>query len=147
LFQSVSANLRAAYDIIGLDVRGEGISQPIYCDPDIYNRPQQYIPTDEQSFRELWERNRDFAESCYNMTGPLFTHVGADQVIQDLDAVRQALGCQKLNFFGYSYGTEVGSMYAARYADKIGKIVIDDYLDHSMTVPQSYLELATALEN
>lgn len=142
-----SSELRSRYDIIGLDMRGEGMSQPIYCDPEPYNRRFKMLPTDEESFQYLWNRNRDFAESCYNMTGPLFLHLGTDQAIQDLDLVRQALGADKFNYLGYSYGTEVGSAYASRYPDTVGRVVIDGNLDHSMTVPQATISLASALED
>ncbi|VUC33462.1 unnamed protein product [Clonostachys rosea] len=121
--RNFSPDLRSSYDLIGLDMR------------------------DQTSFDELWKRNRAFAESCHNMTGPLFTHLGTDQAIRDLDLVRQALGADVFNYLGYSYGTEVGSAYASLYPHTVGRMVIDGNLDHSMTVPQAVISLANALED
>ena len=106
-YKNFSPELREAYDVVGLDMRGEGYSETIYCDPKVFNKPAKMLPMDEEGFEQLRAKNKEFADSCANMTRPLFTKLGTDQVIQDLDLVRQALGDEKFNFFGYSYGTQV----------------------------------------
>ena len=53
--------------------------------------------------------------------------------------VRQALGYEKINFYGVSYGTLVGQYLAAYYPESLRSLVLDgvvtlplDYLNHSL---------------
>ncbi len=43
----------------------------------------------------------------------------------DIDAVRKALGIEKLDFYGVSYGTQVGQVYAVRHGDRLRTLVLD----------------------
>jgi pimeloyl-ACP methyl ester carboxylesterase len=54
-------------------------------------------------------------------------------VARDLDALRAALGDEKLNYFGLSYGTMIGAQYAELFPDKIRVMALDGALDHSQS--------------
>ncbi|KAL3434156.1 TAP-like protein-domain-containing protein [Aspergillus tetrazonus] len=119
------------YDVIGLDPRGIGLSTRVKCDPDLYNNRVSLFPTTEEEFHELVEKNRALGESCRNLTGELFYHVDTTSAARDLEAVRIALGEEKLNWIGLSYGTQLGGAYAELYPENVGRMVLDGNLDHS----------------
>ncbi|KAL2841938.1 Alpha/Beta hydrolase protein [Aspergillus pseudodeflectus] len=119
------------YDVIGLDPRGIGLSTRIKCDPHLFNKNVTLFPTTEQEFQALVAKNHAFGESCRNLTGELFYHVDTTQAARDLEALRIALGAERLNWIGLSYGTQLGGAYAELYPEHVGRMVLDGNLDHS----------------
>ncbi len=77
--------------------------------------------------------NKAFGASCLENTGPLLAHLDTVSVARDLDAVRAALGDEKLNYLGLSYGTMIGAQYAELFPDKIRVMALDGALDHSQS--------------
>lgn len=121
------------YDVIGLDLRGIGLSTPVKCDPTLYNKRASLFPSTEAEFEALVESNRAFGESCRNKTGALFYNLDTASVARDLEAVRIALQEEKLNLIGLSYGTQIGAQYAELYPEHVGRLVLDGNVDHSQT--------------
>ncbi|KAK4495364.1 hypothetical protein PRZ48_013695 [Zasmidium cellare] len=121
------------FDLIGLDPRGVGRSSPIKCSPDLWNaRPSQLVHSEEE-FDKLIEHNRNFALSCLNRTGELVKHIDTLSVARDMDALRIALGEEKINFYGQSYGTQIGGAYAELFPQKYRAMALDGNVDHSLT--------------
>lgn len=116
---------------VGLDPRGVGRSSPIRCSPDIWNERVSLYPKTEGEFKKLVQHNQDFAASCVRLSGDLVGHVDTTSVAKDMEAVRIALGNEKLNFIGLSYGTTIAAAYAELYAQNIRAMVMDGVTDHS----------------
>ncbi|KAH7317572.1 Alpha/Beta hydrolase protein [Rhexocercosporidium sp. MPI-PUGE-AT-0058] len=126
-----SPKLVAQYDIIGLDPRGTGLSNPMLCDPKIWNQRINDRPKNQEEFDKLVAYNKAFSESCKTATGPVFDFLGTGSAARDMDMVRRALGEDKLNFLGLSYGSDLGSTYAGLYPEHVGRMVLDGILDTS----------------
>jgi pimeloyl-ACP methyl ester carboxylesterase len=62
---------------------------------------------------------------CKEQEGPLFDHMGSKQVVADIERMRQALGEEEINFFGISYGTRLGELYALTYPEHTRAVVLD----------------------
>jgi pimeloyl-ACP methyl ester carboxylesterase len=120
------------FDIVGFDPRGVGGSHPVVCDGDVLSRPVPGDPHTQAEFTKVKAYNKAVGESCRDLTGPLFDHVDTTSVARDMDAIRAALGEQKLNYFGISYGTLMGQQYAELFPDRIRTMVIDSNMDHSL---------------
>ncbi|TID23570.1 hypothetical protein E2P81_ATG03135 [Venturia nashicola] len=129
--QFFSQTLLDHYDIIGLDPRGVGLSAGISCDPDLWNARKSMWPTNEKEFDDMVTANKAFYASCANLTGPLLDNVDTTSVAMDFELVRLALGDEKLNFFGQSYGSQIGAQYAELFPENIGRMALDAILDHS----------------
>lgn len=67
----------------------------------------------------------DEGQRCERAWGPLLRHLGSNQVVRDMDLIRQGLGEEKLNFIGASYGTRLGALYAHSFPQTAGAIVLD----------------------
>jgi pimeloyl-ACP methyl ester carboxylesterase len=131
--QLFSSSLMEKFDIIGLDLRGTGFSNPVQCDPNIYNEQVSSFPKTEAEFNALVRYNKVFSNSCQNLTGPAFEYMDTASVAKDLELVRQALGEGKLNYLGQSYGTQLGAQYAELYPETVGRFVFDGVTDHSQS--------------
>jgi pimeloyl-ACP methyl ester carboxylesterase len=126
-----SENLLNHYDIIGLDPRGVGLSAGVSCDPELWNARKSIFPTSEKEFDDMATANKAFYASCVNLTGPLIDHLDTTSVAKDYELVRLALNEGKLNYFGQSYGSQIGEQYTELYPENIGRMAIDAILDHS----------------
>ena len=114
-----STDLRFVYDIMGplfdrrelliVDVRGTGLSRAIDC-------PEVQVAA--------WPSLEKVA-ACGALLGDasdLYTSVDA---ADDIDDVRAALGITKLDFYGVSYGTQIGQVYAVRHGGNLRTLVLD----------------------
>jgi pimeloyl-ACP methyl ester carboxylesterase len=113
------------FDIIGFDPRGVAESGERGCG--IY--PEDLYPETMTSPMEGPEAYvnalRDFGEQCEQEWGPLFRQLGSNNVVRDIEEIRKALQAPVLNFFGASYGTRLGALYAHAYPQTTGRIVLD----------------------
>jgi len=129
---SAGKDLLAAYDIIGFDPRGVATSTPVDCgDADTVNA---YVVTDypletQADVDAANQRNADFANGCEDATGPLVENVDTTSVARDMDVIRALVGDEKLNYLGFSYGTQLGATYAELYPDHVGQMALDGAVD------------------
>ncbi|MFE7931038.1 alpha/beta fold hydrolase [Streptomyces sp. NPDC057456] len=119
-------DLTDGYDVVALDPRGVGRSSPVSCgdgeDSGLASLDEDSALADPQA---LLTRLKQVAADCAEHSGPVLPHIGTVDAAQDLDVLRAALGDKKLNYLGFSYGTRLGAVYAARFPDKVGRLVLD----------------------
>lgn len=77
----------------------------------------------------------------YQYKAAYYTTVHA---VQDLDAVRAALGYEKINLWGGSYGTRVALEYARRYPQQARTIILDGVAPVSIALPKYFARDAMA---
>lgn len=134
-----SKELQKEYNIIGFDPRGVGQSTPISClddeerDAAREENLRSWVPADRQKLRE---EARKYAQSCKENSGELLGHVDTVSAAKDMDIIRAALGDEKLNYLGYSYGTFLGATYADLFAGNSGRLVLDGALDPTSTASE-----------
>jgi pimeloyl-ACP methyl ester carboxylesterase len=140
-----SPEVQARFDIIGFDPRGVARSQPVKCSLAVLQRAPSSHPRDQAEFDQLVAFNRELRDDCRRNSGPIFDHADTLAVVQDVDALRRALGEREINYYGVSYGTLIGQQYAERYGDRIRAMVVDSNMDHSLGTRQfAETEAATA---
>lgn len=106
-------------DILLLDQRGTGGSNPLSCD--VENRGiGGSMAFDIANFVSLNERCRERLGLKNNLGAYTTSHA-----VRDLDAVRTLLGYETLNIYAASYGTRVAQHYARRYPDRVRSMVLD----------------------
>lgn len=64
-----------------------------------------------------------------NGPNPITNHMTTADTARDLDLIRQAVGDDKLTYYGISYGTYLGATYAAMFPDAVRAMIIDGVLD------------------
>ncbi|MFJ9737581.1 alpha/beta fold hydrolase [Streptomyces sp. NPDC101166] len=128
---SLPKAVAAQYDVIGFDPRGVGKSTPaLNCVPGHFKpvRPDS-LPATAAVERADLRRAEDFAAACGKKYGRLLPYIDTLSAVRDMDAVRDALGAPKLNYFGYSYGTYLGAVYAKLYPQRVRRLVLDSIVD------------------
>ncbi|MFC0111836.1 alpha/beta hydrolase [Kibdelosporangium aridum] len=118
-----------AYDIIGVDSRGTGHSEPLSCVGEDYWRQLQPDPDLPEERDKSWERWKAFARSCAEKNGDKLKHIGSRNVIRDMDHVRTLLGEERISYLGYSYGTYLGSAYAELYPGRVDRMILDSSMN------------------
>ncbi len=122
--------IRARFDVVGFDLRGTGNSG--YIDCEIPPGAPGNEPAGPVQFDALRAYNRQVVTDCRARHRPIFDHADTAANARDLDAVRRALGEDKITFHGASYGTLLGQQYAERYGDHVRAMVLDGVIDHSV---------------
>jgi pimeloyl-ACP methyl ester carboxylesterase len=116
------------YDIVGWDPRGAGDSTPIRCLSDAEADAMLNLdssPDNEAERTAAIQASYAFTKACWERNGDLLNHIGTIETVRDLDLLRQLLGDRKLNFLGYSYGTQIGATYAELFGPETGRLVLD----------------------
>lgn len=146
--QVITPKLRSRFDIVGFDPRGTGESAPIACAPSSSAAPPPRVfPASKADYARLVAFNRSLASACLRENGSLLVRVGADQVVQDMEAIRVALRDGKLNWLGLSYGTLLGEKYAARYPERVRTMALDGAIVPNESEQQMLLTEARAAED
>ncbi|GAB2808354.1 alpha/beta hydrolase [Actinocorallia aurea] len=121
-----SEKVREAYDIVGFDPRGTGGSAQMSCLPRHFDPVRRdYNPRTPEDFAYWKKRARAYAEACDAKYGGLLDHLKTTDTVGDMEAIRKALGESRLNFFGVSYGTYLGAVYATLHPRRVGRMVLD----------------------
>ncbi|MER7174774.1 alpha/beta hydrolase [Streptomyces mesophilus] len=134
-FRENAGGIAARYDLVSFDPRGVGRSSPVRCgEPDAAEDLERALAEDSgrpEDFARDVARAKEYGAVCRKETGPLLDHVGTLETARDLDVLRQALDEKKLNYFGLSYGTRLGAVYAGLFPRRTGRMVLDavDTLD------------------
>ncbi|MFI8166498.1 alpha/beta hydrolase [Streptomyces sp. NPDC085931] len=143
------AEVRARYDMVAVDPRGVARSEPVECldgpAMDTYTRTDT-TPDDVRETDGLVKAYQTFAEGCGADAPRLLRHVSTAETARDMDIVRAALGDEKLNFVGASYGTFLGATYAGLFPNRTGRLVLDGAMDPSLPARRLNLEQTAGFE-
>ncbi|HLJ91380.1 MAG TPA: alpha/beta hydrolase [Candidatus Angelobacter sp.] len=125
------SKIRQQRDVVLVDQRGTGQSNPLPCK---LRDPQEAqavlgenIPVEKvRACRADLEKRADLTQYT--------TSIFAD----DLDEVRQALGYEKINVFGGSYGTRAALVYLKRHGDQIRSLTLEAVAPMSYRLPLAF---------
>ena len=79
---------------------------------------------------DIAEPTRAAVEACAKRLGDLRRFYATTDTVEDLDALRAALGAQKIALDGVSYGTYVAERYALAHPDRVSRLVLDSVAPH-----------------
>ncbi|TVT22760.1 alpha/beta fold hydrolase [Amycolatopsis rhizosphaerae] len=147
LGRDVPGHAGDSYDWIGFDPRGVGASKPsLSCDPGYfgYNRPN-YVPSTPQLEQTWLARSKGYAGACAK-NGALLSHMKTTDVARDMDSLRKALGQRQINYYGFSYGTYLGQVYATLFPERVRRMVLDSNVDPRKVWYQANLDQDVAFD-
>jgi pimeloyl-ACP methyl ester carboxylesterase len=128
---SLPKAVAAQYDVIGFDPRGVGRSEPaLDCAPGHFApvRPDSVPGTPAVEAANL-RRAKSFADACGRKYADVLPHIDTVAAARDVDRIRRALGAERISYFGYSYGTYLGAVYARLYPQRVRRAVLDSVVD------------------
>jgi len=124
--------LSGRFDVVAIDPRGTGASEPsIDCQVNqefegIYSKP--CTTPFNLDVDALIAKQTRYVNNCLR-NGEILSHVSTANVARDYDAIRRLLGERKVSFLGFSYGTVVGATYGALYPNRYRAMVLDGPVD------------------
>ena len=123
-------------DLVFIDQRGTGKSAPLNC-PDDSKLPLTEQLDGAAQLRRLEACRATLEKLPYGQDGGLrfFTTTVA---MQDMDAVREALGVPQWNLVGASYGTRAALEYLRLFPAQVRRTVIDGVAPPDMVLPASF---------
>ncbi|WP_458244435.1 alpha/beta hydrolase [Streptomyces sp. MAI_2237] len=128
---SLPKAVAAQYDVIGFDPRGVGESKPaLDCKPGYFNpvRPAS-VPTSPALEKANLERAKSFAAACGRKYADVLPYINTISAVKDMDSIRKSVRAKKINYFGYSYGTYLGQVYAKLFPHQVRRLVLDSIVD------------------
>jgi pimeloyl-ACP methyl ester carboxylesterase len=132
------------FDLVAVEPRGVGPSSAFFC------RSEQLLPTyrdvtsyrDEANLARAENAQRVIAEGC--LAQPQVRYINTEQTALDMELVRSALGDEKLNYFGTSYGTTLGSWYGRLFPERLGRMVLDSNMNWTKSPGETWLSQPAA---
>jgi len=148
VYEQMPERMARHYDLVSWDPRGVGATLPALggCPMPWVERPVigavAWKAVFEKHYGVVERANRE----CQKANASYIAHLGTMNVIEDLDALRRAVGDEKLAFAGYSYGTRIGSVYAQVYPEHMGPVLLDGAVDPTGSVKGFVAEGGRAMD-
>lgn len=145
----VAPTIRRSYDVVGVDPRGVGESDPLVCvdgqkmDEIIAQDP---TPDDTAEIDASRASAKAFGQACEQKAPELLPHLSTIDAAKDMDIVRAALGQSKLMYLGKSYGTFLGATYAGLFPERAGRLVLDGAIAPELSDEELNLGQAVGFE-
>ena len=136
------------FDIIGWDPRGTGLSQPAVDCIDDYDKyfGLDSSPDTPAERRQLVDIGTDFGEQCLRKNSNVLPFISTENSARDIDSIRRALGEERISYFGFSYGSELGATWATIFPDTVRAAVLDGAVDPTVGYLQQNLQQAAGFE-
>ncbi|MGW1725563.1 alpha/beta hydrolase [Streptomyces sp. NPDC002306] len=141
--------LRTRYDLVSFDPRGVGRSAPVQCLDDQqldHYFQQDAIPGDATEQAAFVRNTKQFNAACEKNSKKMLPHVRTTDAARDMDLLRHVLGDARLHYFGISYGTELGGVYAHLFPKNVGRAVFDGVVDPTQTSEEGALGQAKGFQ-
>ncbi|WP_327327960.1 alpha/beta hydrolase [Streptomyces sp. NBC_01210] len=141
--------LNSRYDLVSFDPRGVGESSGVTClsdkEIDAYYAGDG-SPNDATRLKDAAEFGKKYIQGCERNSGKVLSHVDTVSAARDMDLMREVLGDKKLYYFGMSYGTELGGVYAHLFPKNVGRSVLDAVVDPTQDPLQETLGQAKGFQ-
>jgi pimeloyl-ACP methyl ester carboxylesterase len=126
-YESVVGPLHERYDLVSWDPRGVAASEGVRCRGDKAIQASESVDATPDDAAE----EADFGKGCAKAAGKLMSHVSTTDTARDMDLMREVLGDRRMHYLGFSYGTELGGVYAHLFPRNVGRLVLDAVVDPS----------------
>jgi pimeloyl-ACP methyl ester carboxylesterase len=146
---AISPTILSHFDLIGFDPRGVGLSSPIACISDKTKDEINAASPDVRTARGFTDAKalaREVSQACSAKYGPVLPQINTVNTARDMDLIRQAVGDSQMNYLGFSYGTELGSIYAHLFPGKIRVAVLDGAVDPLTTGIEAFADQLKGFE-
>ena len=129
-----SPAIRARFDLVTWDPRGVEYSDPVNCfasaaAANAYFNSIPVFPYPQSTEPGYFAVNAKLGRYCQRHAGALLGHVSSADTARDLNLLRKDVGDAKLTYWGFSYGTVIGAIYANLFPGKVRAMMLDGTLD------------------
>jgi pimeloyl-ACP methyl ester carboxylesterase len=134
LLNSTFRKVRATRDIVLIDQRGTGLSGKLDCKPG----KNAETATEDELLAET--------RACIKGLNKDFKLYTTEQAARDIERVRAALGYERINLWGGSYGSRLAQVYARLFPGRVRSMVLDAVAAPEQVVPAGAHDAQAALD-
>jgi len=137
------------FDIVAWDPRGTGESAPaIDCisDYDHFFNTSDITPDTPAEHQQIVDLAKEFAGDCVKKN-PMMGFTGTNNSARDMDRIRAALGEDRISYFGFSYGSELGATWVTLFPHTVRAAVLDGAVDPTADLIDSNLQQSAGFEH
>ncbi|PPR04801.1 hypothetical protein CVT26_012974 [Gymnopilus dilepis] len=126
------------FDVVSFDPRGVGRSTPSasFFTTDV-ERALWYqgvkglgtVNTSDEGIARTWAQSRVVGMLAAESDDGYLRHINTDNTARDMLSIVEASGREKIQYWGFSYGSILGATFAAMFPDKVDRLVIDGVVD------------------
>ena len=143
-----SEELLDYFDIIAWDPRGTGDTTPAV---DCVATYDEYFgldspPDTPDEKQELIDASQAFNDMCSENSGSILPYISTMASAHDMNSMRLALGEDKISYFGFSYGSELGATWATMFPNTVRAAVLDGAVDPNASSIEEGLSQAKGFE-
>jgi pimeloyl-ACP methyl ester carboxylesterase len=124
--RSIFQRVQSDRDIVLVDQRGTGKSNPLDCNEDD-DSLKAIMQSNEQMLARLKACQAKYDADLTLYTTPI--------AMDDLDDVRAFLGYDRINVYGGSYGTRAALVYMRQHGDRVRSAILDGVAPTNMRLP------------
>lgn len=119
------------FDLVAWDPRGTGESLPFVDCVDNFDRyfAIDLSPNSPADKKNLVDMAKEFNAGCTERSGDILKYISTVNSAGDMDSIRKALNVDKISYFGFSYGSELGAVWATLYPQTVRAAVLDGASD------------------
>lgn len=141
VIQPAFAQVNARRDIVYVDQRGTGRSNALACE----TSPSAASPVQQFDFDAAQARLHSCLRRITAESKADLRQYATWIAVRDVDAVRKALGAERVNLWGASYGTRAALEYLRQFPDRVRSAVLDGMAPADMALPASFATDADAM--
>jgi pimeloyl-ACP methyl ester carboxylesterase len=140
-------DVRAVSDVVSFDPRGTGTSSPLQCGT-VPATVTAALPVPAGAGQPLPGTGvfTGITQACATLDPALTPFLDTTATARDMDRIRQALGVSAISFYGLSYGTVLGAVYAGLFPKRVRTMVLDGAVDVNAPLATQAIEQAPAAE-
>ncbi|KAF9040652.1 Alpha/Beta hydrolase protein [Panaeolus papilionaceus] len=121
------------FDLVGFDPRGVGASTPVVSfyrsSFERFNWESTLEPIRDYNVARQWARAKVISSIARDSDDGALRYINTDQTARDMLSIVRAHGREKLQYWGFSYGTALGATFAAMFPDNVERLVLDGVVD------------------
>jgi pimeloyl-ACP methyl ester carboxylesterase len=131
---SMLAGLASKRDIVLVDQRGTGKSNGLHC------RLDDLLDSAQREVKDRARANAEALKACMSALSERadLTQYTTTHAMADIDAVRAALGVERINLWGGSYGTRAAQEYLRRYPRHVRSVVLDGVVPPTLVLGAAF---------
>ncbi|HVG28907.1 MAG TPA: alpha/beta fold hydrolase [Pyrinomonadaceae bacterium] len=139
--------MREVGDVIAFDQRGTGYSKPNLGCYERWDFPVNVAPSLEAMLKVARERAKDCAHYWRDIQRVDLAGYNTNESADDLEDLRKALGAEKINLWGISYGTHLTLAALRRHPRSIARAILagTEGPDHTYKLPSNIEKHLAAL--
>lgn len=124
-------------DVVVFDQRGTGLSRNHLTDCTYAHDIPNEQPLTQKSFLHKMTQAANYCAAQWRSAGIDLNGYNTLASVEDLEALRKALGVKKIDLWAISYGTHLALAMAKKYPDSIGRMVLAsaEGLDETIKLP------------